>query len=100
MDANLPTLSIISPHENRSERINRKQFEGFHEMLYGLAQTELRTTQIILIDKELLPPPLLGFSAECCGVLHNSRPCRGTATSHSIPWEIGAPNAVTIASDR
>jgi hypothetical protein len=56
--ANLPTLLIIdSPMKNISERINRKQFEGFHEMLYSLAQTELRGTQIILIDKELLPPP-------------------------------------------
>ncbi len=56
--ANLPTLLIIdSPMKNISERINRRQFEGFHEMLYGLARTELRGTQIVLIDKEFLPPP-------------------------------------------
>ena len=57
-NANLPTLLIIdSPMKNISERVNRRQFEGFHEMLYSLANTELKGTQIILIDKELLEPP-------------------------------------------
>ena len=57
-NANLPTLLIIdSPMKNISERINRRQFEGFHEMLYSLANTELKGTQVVLIDKELLDPP-------------------------------------------
>lgn len=53
----LPTLIIIdSPMKNISERENRTQFEGFHEMLYELASTELQDTQFILIDKEYCPP--------------------------------------------
>jgi hypothetical protein len=59
----LPTILIIdSPMKNISERINRKQFEGFHEMLYSLCANELKGTQIILIDKELLPP-ISGFAS-------------------------------------
>ena len=53
----LPTLLIIdSPMKNISERENRKQFEAFHELLYNFANTELRGTQIIIIDKEYYPP--------------------------------------------
>jgi hypothetical protein len=54
----LPTLLIVdSPMKNISERENREQFEGFHQMLYDLSQTELKGTQFILIDKELCEPP-------------------------------------------
>jgi hypothetical protein len=54
----LPTLLVIdSPMKNISERENREQFEGFHELLYELAAGELRDTQFIVIDKELFPPP-------------------------------------------
>ena len=47
--------------KNISERVNRRQFEGFHEMLYSFAAGELRSTQFILIDKEYLAPPA-GFA--------------------------------------
>jgi len=58
----LPTLLIIdSPMKNISERENRQQFVGFHEMLHELVQTELKGTQVILIDKEL-HVPAQGFS--------------------------------------
>ena len=44
--------------KNISERENRRQFEGFYRMLYELKQSELASTQIILIDKEyFLAPP-------------------------------------------
>lgn len=56
--AMLPTFIIIdSPMKNISERENRQQFEGFHELVYDLATSELETTQIILIDKEFCAPP-------------------------------------------
>jgi hypothetical protein len=57
INANLPTLLIIdSPMKNISERENREEFEGFHKMLYELAESELGGTQFILIDKEYLAP--------------------------------------------
>lgn len=57
INAVLPTLLIIdSPMKNISERENREQFEGFHQMLYELAATELSGTQFILIDKEYCAP--------------------------------------------
>lgn len=57
LSAPLPTLLIIdTPMKNISERENRRQFEGFHEMLYELADSELQGTQVILIDKEYCPP--------------------------------------------
>ncbi len=43
--------------KNISERENREQFEGFHQLLYELAAGELRQTQFIVIDKEFFPPP-------------------------------------------
>ncbi len=53
----LPTFLIIdSPMKNISERENRPQFEAFHQMIYQLAEGELKETQIILIDKEFCPP--------------------------------------------
>ncbi len=55
--AMLPNLLIIdSPMKNISERENRTQFEGFHQLLYELAAGELAETQFILIDKEHCPP--------------------------------------------
>jgi hypothetical protein len=54
----LPTLLIVdSPMKNISERENRAQFEGFHAMLYELAQGELVGVQFIMIDKEFCAPP-------------------------------------------
>ena len=56
--AMLPTLLIIdSPMKNISERENRRQFEGFYNLVYELATGELSSTQFVLIDKEYLPPP-------------------------------------------
>ena len=53
----LPSLLVIdSPMKNISERENREQFEGFHQLLYYLATEELAGTQFILIDKEFCPP--------------------------------------------
>ena len=57
INALLPTVLIIdSSMKNISERENRKQWEGFHEMLYTLASGELQGTQFIVIDKEMYPP--------------------------------------------
>lgn len=54
----LPTFFIIdSPMKNLSERENKDQFLGFHQMLYTLAETDLLDTQIILIDSEMVAPP-------------------------------------------
>lgn len=53
----LPTVLIVdTPMKNISERENREQFEGFHQMLYELAGDELAGTQFLLIDKEFSPP--------------------------------------------
>ena len=53
----LPTVLIIdSPMKNISERENPEQFSGFHEMLHELADTELKGTHIIVIDKEIFRP--------------------------------------------
>jgi hypothetical protein len=57
VSALLPTFLIIdSPMKNISERENRIQFEGFHQLIYELAADELSETQIILIDKEYCAP--------------------------------------------
>lgn len=54
----LPSLLIIdSPMKNTSERQNSEQFEGFLAMLYMLSESDLRNTQFIVVDKELLEPP-------------------------------------------
>lgn len=53
----LPKVLIIdSPMKNISERENPDQFAGFHEMLHELAETELKGTQFIVIDKEIFRP--------------------------------------------
>jgi hypothetical protein len=55
--ARLPTVLIIdTAMKNISERENREQFENFHKMLYEFAASELKQTQLILIDKEYCPP--------------------------------------------
>lgn len=55
--AHIPNILIIdSPMKNISERENITQFQGFHNMLYDLAMTELKGYQFILFDKELFPP--------------------------------------------
>lgn len=58
----LPSLLIVdSAMKNLSERENREIFESFFVMVYELAESELRATQFIFIDKEYAPPPE-GFS--------------------------------------
>ncbi|MCB4791343.1 MAG: hypothetical protein LHV68_05590 [Elusimicrobia bacterium] len=53
----IPNLLIIdTPMKNISERENRVQFEGFYNLLYDLASSELQNTQFIIIDKEFFPP--------------------------------------------
>ncbi len=53
----LPKVLIIdSPMKNISERENTEQFAGFHEMLHELAETELKDTEFIVIDKEIFRP--------------------------------------------
>ncbi|HWQ93070.1 MAG TPA: hypothetical protein VN673_15455 [Clostridia bacterium] len=53
----LPGLLIIdSPMKSISERENKEQFNGFHELLYDLMGNELKGTQVILIDKEMVRP--------------------------------------------
>lgn len=57
LEAPLPELLIIdSAMKNISERENRDQFEGFYHLVYKLKAGELASTQIVLIDKEFLPP--------------------------------------------
>ena len=57
LGAPLPEFLIIdSPMKNISERENRDQFEGFYRLLYELKESELRETQLILIDKEFSAP--------------------------------------------
>jgi hypothetical protein len=56
--AMLPTFIIIdSSMKNIGEREDKEIFEGFHNLLYELSSSELKGTQIILIDKEFCPPP-------------------------------------------
>lgn len=57
LGANLPDLLIIdSPMKSISERENRDVFEGFYRMVYTLASSKMKSTQFIIIDKELFPP--------------------------------------------
>jgi len=54
----LPDLLVIdTPMKNISERENRAQWEGFHQLVYELLAGELNQTQMIIIDKEFHPPP-------------------------------------------
>jgi hypothetical protein len=64
INANLPNLLVIdSPMKNISERENKPQWQGFHELIYELASGELIGTQFILIDKEFCAPSQeIGFS--------------------------------------
>ncbi len=57
-NAILPTLLIIdSPMKNISERENKEVFESFMKLIYSLAESTLKGTQIVIIDKEYFPPP-------------------------------------------
>lgn len=60
----LPSFLVIdSPMKNISERENKEQFEGYHQLVYELLANEMEGTQVILIDKEyLLPAKELGLS--------------------------------------
>jgi len=54
----LPTFLIIdTPMKNISERENKDVYNGFYKFLYKLAQSELKDTQFIIIDKEFEPHP-------------------------------------------
>ncbi len=54
----LPTfLMIDTPMKNISEDVNKDIFEAFYRYLYQLVQTDLATTQVVIIDKEYIPPP-------------------------------------------
>jgi rubrerythrin len=54
----LPTfLMIDTPMKNISEDVNKNIFEAFYRYLYQLVQTDLATTQVIIIDKEYISPP-------------------------------------------
>lgn len=58
VQAFMPTLLIIdSPMKNISERENRDQYEGLHELLYELSVLDLRGTQFVMVDKEFCPLP-------------------------------------------
>jgi len=52
-------LMIDTPMKNISERNDRAIFEAFYDMLYELAGTELRRTQLVLIDKEYRRAPTI-----------------------------------------
>lgn len=54
----LPTfLMIDTPMKNISEDVNRDLFESFYRYLYHLVENELSTIQVIIIDKDYIPPP-------------------------------------------
>jgi hypothetical protein len=56
--AALPSmLTMDSAMKNVSERENRELFQAFYRLVYELAADELKDTQFILIDKEMLPVP-------------------------------------------
>lgn len=58
VDGPLPRVLVMdTPMKNISERTNHEIFESFYTMLYELAATELKATQLVVIDKELWPPP-------------------------------------------
>lgn len=50
-------LMIDTPMKNISEDVNRELFESFYRYLYHLAENELSRIQVIIIDKEYIPPP-------------------------------------------
>lgn len=58
VNAPLPKILLLdSPMKNISERENKPQFEGFHDLIYDLAIGELKDTQFIFVDKEYKLPP-------------------------------------------
>lgn len=57
LGASLPNILVIdSPMKSISERENKDVFEGFYRMVYTLAADKMKTTQFLIIDKELFPP--------------------------------------------
>lgn len=57
-DLPLPSfLMIDTPMKNISEDVNRDLFESFYRYLYHLVQHDLSATQVIIIDKDFIPPP-------------------------------------------
>ena len=55
----LPTfLMIDTPMKNISEDVNKNIFEAFYRYLYEVAKTDLADSQVIIIDKEYVPPPM------------------------------------------
>lgn len=53
----LPSFLIIdTPMKNISEDVNRDLFESFYRYLYHLVETDLASVQIIIIDKDYIPP--------------------------------------------
>jgi len=54
----LPTfLMIDTPMKNISEDVNKDIFEAFYRYLYDVAKTDLAASQVLIIDKEYVPPP-------------------------------------------
>jgi DNA repair exonuclease SbcCD ATPase subunit len=54
----LPTLLMIdTPMKNIGEDVNRELFEAFYHYLYRLAQRQLSSTQIVLVDKDFIRSP-------------------------------------------
>jgi hypothetical protein len=51
-------LMIDTPMKNISEDVNQDIFEAFYRYLYSLIQGDLATTQVIIVDKEYIPPPV------------------------------------------
>lgn len=58
-DNNLPLPSFLiidTPMKNIGEEVNSDIFNSFYNYLYGLAETSLSDTQIIIVDKEYFSP--------------------------------------------
>lgn len=56
-DLDLPTFMIIdTPMKNIDKEVNLDLFKRFYDHLYSIANTDLRTTQIIIIDNSFIAP--------------------------------------------
>jgi hypothetical protein len=54
----LPTfLMIDTPMKNIGEDVNKDIFEAFYRYLYEVVTTDLAASQVIIMDKEYVPPP-------------------------------------------
>lgn len=55
----LPTVILLdSPMKNIGQDVDKAVMLSFYKKLYELAATSLGDTQIIIVDKEFVPPPL------------------------------------------